>query len=300
MCMKTTIVKSHSVKAVSADPIRNVLTLMGESLVAWRKSPEASPTGESGQFLDKCLVAGREAYRLMTLKLLMGCRDQVDVPAEAEDIAQECAINLFEWARARHSPFDPAQIDVLLADAKRQRKPPTGNGSPMNALLYRVFRYGAIDQVRRVETRLQHLILGYEECDRYDDNHEHVIRQGSILRQGGAKRQRGGRNDDGLWVFDDDKVLRAVINRSLIDQAVAIQDDYLDRRVHKRQPLRKALGSWTPMGEWLGYCSKADRPHNEVISENTLLRRINAIKCLIRSGKEMESLSASSPNGPRL
>ncbi|MEI7910644.1 MAG: hypothetical protein WCK77_13490 [Verrucomicrobiota bacterium] len=296
--MKKSIAKSHTVKSVSADPIRNVLTLMGESLVAWRKSPEASPTGKSGQFLDKCLVTGREAYRLMTLKLLMGCRGQVDVPAEAEDIAQECAVKMFKWARARHSPFDPAQIDVLLADAKRQRKPPTGNGSPMNALLYKVFRNGAVDQVRRIETRLQRLILGYEEYDRYDDNHEHVVCQGSILRQGGAKRQRGGRNDDGLWVFNDDTVLRDVIMRSWIGRAVAIQNAYLDRESYRRQPLRKVLGSWTPMGEWLGHCTEKDRPKK--ISKETIQRRINDIKDLLRSDRDKERGSACPPRGPRL
>ena len=296
--MKKSIAKSHTVKSVSADPFRNVLTLMGENLVAWRKSPAVSPTGEREQCLDKCLVTGREAYRMMAIKLLIGSRDQVDLLAEAEDIAQECSLKLAKRAHSGRIPFKTALIDVLLADAKRQRKPLTGNGSPMNAYLHEVFFNGANDQVRKI--RLKRPTLGYEENDMYDDNHEHVVCQSSILRQGGAKRQRQGRWDGGLWVFSDDTVIRNVIKRSWIGHAVAIHNAYLDCQVYKRQPLEKVLGSWTPMREWLGHCSKADRPNNEVISENTLHRHINAIKRLIRSGMEIESWSASSPNESRL
>ncbi len=298
--MKKSIAKSHTVKSVSADPFRNVLTLMGENLVAWRKSPAVSPTGEREQCLDKCLVTGREAYRMMAIKLLIGSRDQVDLLAEAEDIAQECILKLAKLAHSGGKPFNTAIIDVLLADAKRQRKPLTGNGSPMNAYLHEVFFNGANDQVRKIRIRLKHPTLAYEENDMYDDNHEHVVCQCSILRQGGAKRQRQGRSDDGLWVFSDDTVIRNVIRRSWIGQAVAIHDAYLDRKVYRRQPLRKALGSWTPMGEWLGHCTTTDRPPEEAIAMRTLQTHIDAIKDQLRLDRDKERGSASSPNEPRL
>jgi hypothetical protein len=297
--MKKTIVKSHSVKSVSADSLRNVLTLMGENLVAWRKSPAVSPTGERERCLDKCLVTGREAYRLMAIKLLIGRRGKLDVIDAEEDIAQECSLKLIERAHSGRFPFDMAQIDALLVDAKSKRKPLTGNGSPMNALLHEVFRCGANDQVRSIETKQQRLVLGYEENDMFDDNHEHLVCQCSILRQGGAMRQRQGRSDDGLWVFNDDKVLRDVIKRSRIGQAVAIHDAYLDAETYRGQPLRKALGSWTPMREWLEHCDTKDRP-KKGISKETLQRHIKTIKGLIRSSKSKAGGFPSAPKGASL
>lgn len=304
--MKTTIVRSHSVKSasadfksVSADSLRNILTSMGENLVDWRNSPAISPTGERKRCLDKCLVIGREAYRMMALKLLTGRRGKLDVLDAAEDIAQECSLKLLERAHAGRFPFDTAQIDALLAEAKSKRWPQTGNGSPMNALLHRVFRCGANDQVRSIEARLRRLDLGYEENDTYEDNHEHVVCQCGILLQGGAKRQREGRSDDGLWVFNDDKVLRDVIMRSRIAQAVAIHDAYLDAETYSGQPLRKVLGSWTPMREWLEHCTAEDRP-KKGISKETLQRHIRTIKGLIRSSESEAEGFPSAPKGASL
>lgn len=291
--MKKSIAKSHTVKTVSAYPFSNVLTLMGENLVAWRKSPAASPTGEREQCIEKCLVIGREAYRLMAIKLLWN-RDDLDALDTAKDIAQECTSKLVNWVESGCFPFNEGQIDMLLAEAKRDSKPLTGNRSPMNALLYTVFFFGANDQVRRIKKRLKRQIGGFDECDMYDDNHEHVIRQGSV------KPQRSGRMDGGLWVFNDDKVLRDVIKWSRVGRAVEIHDAYLDCQIYERQPLRKVLGSWTPMIEWLGHCTKADRPPETAIPMRTLQAHIKAIKDMIRCDMTKTSGSASAPNWPHL
>ncbi len=126
-----------------------------------------------------------------------------------------------------------------------------------------------------------------------------MVCQCGISLQGGAKRQREGRSDDGLWVFNDDKVLRDVIMRSRIAQAVAIHDAYLDAETYRGQPLRKVLGSWTPMREWLEHCTAKDRP-KKGISKETLQRHIRTIKGLIRSSESEAEGFPSAPKGASL
>ena len=70
-----------------------------------------------------------------------------------------------------------------------------------------------------------------------------------------------------------------------LPMAIKIHDDYLDTAIFKSKPLREVLGSWTPMGELMGYCILEDRPDDKIISSSTLLRHINTIKHLIDLAK---------------
>ena len=239
--------------------LQEVIKVMGDELIAWRRTPASDPTGERQQHLDSFLVNAREGYRLMATLLLKGRKKkdeldnlitsgQLDESDAADDLAQVCALNLIKIARNvdPKAPFIPTKIDELLVEAARNGLPMTGHGAPISAYLHGVIFNSVASKISDLTKKAKKTRV----------TSENLVSEIDLLNL---------TVNDRRWGTGPVDVEFKVSVRQNVEIAKKVQDTYLDAQTYKGRKLRDLFGIWTPLDEWTESCDTKDRPDKKVI-----------------------------------
>ncbi len=274
--------------------LQDVIRVMGESLVAWRQTPEESQT-ERQKLLERFIIASRDGFHLMATRLLRGRKrkdeldqlitsGQLDESDAAHDFAQLCVMSLIKSSSdaTPKAPFIPDKIDEQLEKATTEGLPATGQGSPMSEYLYVVLFNSVARRISDVTKKAKKLRVGSE----------------NLIPQVDLKNLTVG---DRRWGSEIAGTKAKVSLQQNVEFVRKIQDEYLDSQTYKGRPLREFLGNWTPLDEWIGYCATEDRPKGkDGIKEETLRQHINNVRTLINLAKAKVRKLTDEPIYPSL